>query len=371
MSNPIRVLHVFGRLDRGGAETMIMNLYRNIDRTKIQFDFVKHTEELCDYEGEIKGLGGKIFSLPRYTGKNHIFYKKRWDKLLNKNPQYKIIHGHLRTTAAIYLKIAKKYGLITIAHSHSTASRGNLLEKKIKDIMQISIKYYADYMFACSEAAGKWLFGKDVTLKANYKCFNNAICIEKYRFDNFARAQMRAELGIQDKFVIGHVGSFTYPKNHTFLIRIFNEIQKYNNEAFLLMVGEGQLKNKIENEIKFLKLQDKVIFTGNIQNVNDYLNIMDVLVFPSIYEGLPVSIIEAQANGLPCVISDLITKEVKITNLVEFFSIKKEPLEWVNLINTLKRDENTDYINGMIKSDYNIKNLAKWYENFIRSLLLE
>lgn len=370
MSMQIRILHVFGGMDRGGAETMVMNLYRKIDRSKVQFDFIVHTDEECSYDDEIKSLGGKIFRLPRYQGLNHLKYIKLWKQIFEKNPEYKIIHGHVRSTASIYLKIAKKYGLVTIAHSHSTASRGNVLEKKIKDIMQISIKYYADYMFACSEAAGKWLFGKDVTLKANYKYFNNAICIEKYRFDNFTRAQMRAELGIQDKFVIGHVGSFTHPKNHTFLIRIFNEIQKYNNEAFLLMVGEGQLKSKIENEIKFLKLQDKVIFTGNIQNVNDYLNIMDVLVFPSIYEGLPVSIIEAQANGLPCVISDTITKEVKITNLVEFISIKKEPLEWVNLINTLKRDD-TDYINGMIKSDYNIKNLAKWYENFILTLFSE
>ena len=165
MVEPIRILHVLGALNRGGAETMVMNIYRNIDRNRVQFDFIVHTNEKCDYNDEIINLGGKIYSMPRYNGKNHIKYKKAWNNFFKRHIEYKIVHGHMRSTAAIYLSIGKKHGLKTIAHSHSTASRGNKFEKLVKNVLQIPLRYTANYLFACSEEAGKWLFGKKAIKK--------------------------------------------------------------------------------------------------------------------------------------------------------------------------------------------------------------
>lgn len=233
MKGPIRILHAFGGLNRGGAETMVMNIYRNIDRTKVQFDFVKHTIKKCDYDDEIIKLGGKIYCVPRYTVKNHIAYKKVWYNLLKEHPEYKILHGHIISTASIYLNIAKKNGLITIAHSHSTSSRGNKIERFIKKIIQYPIRNVADYFYACSEDAGKWLFGRKSTQKNNYIIINNSIDVSSFRYDETKRHEIRQNFNIEDKFVIGHIGSFTYPKNHKFLINVFYEIQRqrenYNN----------------------------------------------------------------------------------------------------------------------------------------------
>jgi len=332
MDKPIRILHVLGALNRGGAETMIMNIYRNIDRSKIQFDFIIHTNKKCDYDDEIIKLGGKIYNVPHYVGKNHFTYKKAWDTFFNSHPEHKIVHGHMRSTASIYLRIAKKYGLITIAHSHSTASRGNKIEQFVKNIMQFPIRYTADYLFACSNEAGKWLFGKKATQKDNYKVIKNAIDVEKYAFNESKRHELRKVLGIEDKFVVGHVGSFTYPKNQKFLIEVFYQVQMQNENAVLLLVGDGELRPQIEKQINKLGIKDKVILTGVVPNVNDYMQAMDVFVFPSIFEGLGMAVIEAQAAGLKCIVADKIPEEAFITNLIEKVSLKEGIDDWIEVV---------------------------------------
>ncbi|MGF7057747.1 glycosyltransferase family 1 protein [Brassicibacter mesophilus] len=316
MNNAIRILHVLGRLDRGGAETMVMNLYRNIDRSKVQFDFVKHTEDECDYDDEILKLGGKIHTISRYNGKNHYKYMHQWRTLFEAHPEYKIIHGHMRSTASIYLKIAKNYGVTTIAHSHSTASRGNKLEQIIKYLLQLPVRYEADYLFACSDEAGRWLFGKKSVKKSNYRLFKNAIDINKYLFNQATRNKIRKILGIEDKFVIGHVGSFTYPKNHKFLVEVFNEVKRRKNNSTLLLLGDGELRENIITQIERLGIEDNVILLGNVPNINEYLQAMDVFAFPSIFEGLGISVIEAQTAGLPCVVSDNVPEVAFITKVV-------------------------------------------------------
>jgi len=365
MGKPIRVLHVLGTLNRGGAETMIMNIYHNIDRSKIQFDFIKHTNKKCDYDDEIIKLGGKIYSIPRYTGKNHLKYIESWNDFFNSHTEYKIIHGHMRSTAAIYLKIAKKHGLLTIAHSHSIASRGNKLQQFIKYIMQLPIRYTADYLFACSEQAGKWLFGKNVINKNNFNVIKNAIDIEKYLFNQSKRNEMRKTLNIEDKFVVGHVGSFTYPKNHKFLIEVFNEIQKQNRATILLLIGDGELRSQIEKQISDLGLEDKVILTGTVSNVNEYLQAMDVFVFPSIFEGLGIAVIEAQAAGLPCVVADTIPEEAYLTDLIESIPLTAKEDLWTEQI--LKYNDGYERRNTYeeVKSKgYDIYETNQWLEEF-------
>ena len=215
MSDPIRIIQVFAQMNRGGAETMIMNLYRMIERSQIQFDFIVHTNEECAYDNEIRSLGGRIYRVPRYNGKNHFEYIKSWNKFFKTHPNYKIIHGHVRSTASIYLKIAKKFGLVTIAHSHSTSS-GTGFSSIVKNILQYPIRNIADYLFACSEQSGEWLFGKNASKRNNFVILKNSIDVKKFVFNERVRFEKRKELKIDDKFVIGHIGRFIPSKNHKF-----------------------------------------------------------------------------------------------------------------------------------------------------------
>ena len=364
MDKPIRILHVFGRLDRGGAETMVMNLYRNVNRNAIQFDFIVHTNEDCDYDDEIKFLGGKIYRVPCYNGKNHFQYKKAWNNFFQEHSEHKIIHAHVRSTASIFLKIAKKFGLITIAHSHNTSS-GRGASAIVKNTLQYPIRYIADYLFACSKVAGEWLYGKKACEGENYFLLNNAIDSDKYIFDEEIRLTKRKELQIENKFTIGHVGRFHPQKNHSFLIDIFKEVYNKNKNSVLLLVGDGELKKSIQKKVKSLDLSNNVIFAGVSSEVAELLQAMDVFLFPSLHEGLPVTLIEAQAAGLPCIVSDRITNEIKITELITFVPLTNTPKQWASEVlyygENFKRKSQHSQI---IKAGYDIKTTTKALEKF-------
>lgn len=371
MREPIRILQVFAKMNRGGAETMIMDIYRHIDRSKVQFDFIVHTDEKCVFDDEIKELGGKIFRIPRYNGKNHLSYKKAWEGFFEKHPEYTILHGHVRSTASIYLGLAKKFNLITIIHSHSIASRGNKTVRLIKNIMQFRIRYLSDYFFACSDEAGKRLFGKKIISNKKYMVLKNAINTERYLFNKAKRNELRKTLNIEEKLVIGHVGSFTYPKNHRFLIDLFNEVQK-KKESDLILLGDGELRKSIEMHIKKLDLNDKVKILGEVPNVNDYLNVMDIFVFPSHFEGLPLSVIEAQSNGLRCIISDRIPNEVVVTDLVIKLSLEESVKIWADkllkVITEMEYDR-TEYSKIVSSKGYDVIDVSTFLEKFYVGLL--
>jgi glycosyltransferase involved in cell wall biosynthesis len=365
MAEPIRVLQVFAQMNRGGAETMIMNFYRNVDRSKIQFDFIVHSQEECDYDMEIQSLGGKIFRIPRYTGKNHFRYNVEWHNFFKEHPEYKIIHGHLRSTASIYLKIAKKYGVKTIAHSHSTSS-GNGISAIVKNILQYPIRYIADYLFSCSKVAGEWLFGKKATRQHNFVVVSNAIETSKFAYNEDLRIKKRIELHLENKFVVGHIGRFITAKNHIFLLNIFKEIYDINPNAILLLIGDGELKRLIEKKVSELGLNNSVVFTGVRSDIPGLLQAMDVFLFPSLYEGLPVTLIEAQASGLKIVASNTLTEEVAITDLITFCSLKTDPRDWANCALDDNFDSNNRHINftKVKRSNYDIEENAKWLQNF-------
>lgn len=363
MNRPIRILHVLGGLNRGGAETMIMNLYRNIDRKKIQFDFVIHTDEECDYNSEIYNLGGKIFNFPRYSGKNHFHYKSKWKEFFTENPNYKIVHGHMRSTASIYLQLAKDNNITTIAHSHSISSRGNLIERIVKNKLQGPLKNIADYLFACSYAAGEWLYGANVK-NDNFYIINNAINLQKFTYNKEIRETIRKKYNLEGKVVVGHVGNFTAPKNHLFLIEIFNDLQKEFEQCRLLLLGDGELKNQIVKKIESLNLADKVILLGNQDNINEYLQAMDLFVFPSLFEGLGMAVIEAQVSGLPCFISNRIPKEVIKVDLVKQLPLNNAQA-WTRKISDELKFKNTKRISQINHFlDYDIKSVAKKLESF-------
>ena len=324
MQEPIRIVHNIASLHLGGSQAFVMNMYRNIDRSKVQFDFVVTPETKEGFYDEITNLGGKIFSCPRYKGTNHIQYNKWWDDFFNEHPEYKVIHGHVRSTASIYLKIAKRHGLVTIAHSHST-SNGNGISAIVKRIMQLPIRKQADYLFACSDKAGKWLYGEKAITQQNYYMIPNGVDLKRFEFDVNKRNQMRMTLGIKkDMMILGHIGRLSTPKNHKFLLNVFNKYHKINSNSKLLLVGDGELFDCIKEHIDKLNISDAVIMTGSKQNTLDYYQVMDIFVFPSLWEGLPVSVVEAQANGLQCLISDVITHDVDLTDLIQYLPLDEE-----------------------------------------------
>lgn len=331
-SSVIHVLQVLGRLDRGGAETMVMNLYHNIDTSKVQFDFVVHTDEKCAYDSEVERMGGRIYHAPKYRIINHFPYVIWWKKFFKVHSECKIVHAHIRSSASIFLTIAKKNGYVTIAHSHST-SNGKGFQALIKNLLQFPIRYTADYFFSCSDIAGKWLYGERVTRGSNYRMVPNCIDCKQFFYSEAQRKQVRDEQNIEeDCFVIGHVGRFHEAKNHKYLIQIFAEILRRRPNTKLLLVGDGELQEKIEQDCRRLGIREQTTFTGLQSHPEQFYHAMDLFLFPSLWEGLPMSVVEAQASGLPCVISDRITKDVRITDRVKYMSLNASPGEWAEEI---------------------------------------
>lgn len=357
---------MIGSLNNGGSQSLVMNLYRNIDRTQVQFDFIIDRPDELFYASEIEELGGKIFTMPLLTSTNLPKYLKVWNRFFIEHPEYHVIHGHVRSTAFLYLSVAKKNGLVAIAHSHNTSS-GKGYSAVIKKILQFPIRYKADYFFSCSEAAGVWLFGEKVTKKKNYYLFNNAINTDLFAYNPELRENIRNELSLKDKFVIGHVGRFHSQKNHMFLIDVFKKVYDKKNNAVLLLVGDGELRSEIEARIKELGLTNNVILTGVKSNINELLQAMDIFVFPSLYEGLGIVAIEAQAAGLNCIVSEKIPSEAFVSELIRSLPLNFSVDKWVENILMIQNQDSSERINKsdlIKKAGYDIKDKSKWIENF-------
>lgn len=365
MTEPIRVLQVLGRLNRGGAESMIMNLFRGVDREKIVFDFVIHTKEHCDFTDEILSLGGRIYSAPRYNGRNHFAYKKWWNNFFKEHSEHKVIHGHMYSIASIYLKIAKKYGLITIAHSHTSSAKTGF-SGMIKRIIQAPLKNIPDWLFACSDNAGRWLYGKNVGKRKNYILLKNAIEMQKYVCSPEISGKIRSELDIEDKFVVGHIGRMVPAKNHPYLLDVFKEFLQINENSVLLLVGDGPSRKEIEKKAQFLGIHEKVIFTGVRSDVNEVLQAMDCFVFPSLYEGLGIVVIEAECLGLPCFINESLPEELYINENIYGISLKKTPKEWAKIISEKRDSKISEEVakENVKNAGYDINVTAKMLENF-------
>lgn len=365
--NPIRILQVIGIMNRGGAETMIMNLYRNIDRNKVQFDFVQHTNEDAVFNDEIKKLGGRIYHCPKYKGKNHFEYKKWWKDFFDEHAkEYSAVHGHIGSTAAIYLNIANKYNLFTIAHSHST--NGVLgISSIMYRIMSYNTRNIADYFFGCSKQSGIDRFGTKVASNEKiYSILNNAVDTRIFDYNEETRTQIRQQLNFSsDNLVIGHIGRFGPEKNHDFLVEIFAKIHKINKNARLLLVGDGILKDDIMRKVESLDLIGCVLFTGVRNDVQDLIQAMDVFLFPSLFEGLPVTLVEAQTSGLKCVISDNIPKDcILIDEIVQTIPLNISAEKWAETIVSDSKYNRFGRRKEIINSGFDIINTSKWLEDF-------
>lgn len=369
MTEPIRVAHVIGNWLGGGVESVVMNYYRNIDRNKVQFDFLcSESSTDIPYE-EIEKLGGRVFIVPNYT---KVFkYQKGLKKIFKEN-NYKIVHSHISTMSVFPLRAAKKAGVpVRIAHSHSTTNKKEKKKNLLKQVLRPFSRVYATDYMCCSELAGRWLFGDKEYDKGNVYLLNNAIDLDKFKYNESLRKEKRKELGISDDtLIIGHVGRFVEQKNHRFLIDVFNEIHKKNSNSLLLLVGQGPLKKEIENKVEELKLNDSARFLGQRNDINELYQAFDVFLLPSLYEGLPVVGVEAQAMGLLCIFSDDMTKETKVLDTTRFISLNTSAEEWATIIlddySKFKRHDTTSEIT---KNNFNIKNETSKLENEYSELL--
>ena len=341
MGEAVRVLHVLGNTNLGGAESRIMDLYRHTDRNRVQFDFLVHSGEEGFYEKEIRELGGRIFRVPRFRIYNYFSYRKALKEFFQEHHEFALVQGHMTSTAAIYLPIAKKAGVKkTAAHARS-AGVDKGLKGTMTRFLRRNLADKADYLFTCSELAGISVYGEKAVREGKTIFIPNAIDCAGFTFDPEKRKKMREELGLTDAIIIGHVGRFHYAKNHEYLLRVFAELcrmsagaggstaetgadQKYH----LILLGEGPLMEDTRKLAEELGVADRVHFLGNHKNIADYYQAMDYFVYPSRYEGMPGTIVEAQASGLPCLMSDTICREVIVTELVETMSIEKEPKVW-------------------------------------------
>lgn len=352
-----RILHIVGGMSPGGVESFIMNVYRNIDRDKVQFDFIVHKRNDGDFCNEIESLGGKVFQAPRKS-RHPLKNLKMIENTVRDRGYNTVIRHSANAYCVLDLKAAKKGGAKrTIFHSHSTSTKLKLIHKFFRGMME---KVTTD-RFACSENAGKWMYDK-----LDFQVVCNAIDIKKYAYDEEKRISMREKLGINNKTVFIHVGNLRPPKNHIFMVSFFERVVRRNKDAVLLLVGQGSEKENIENKISELKITDNVKLLGLRHDIPDLLQAADVFLLPSVYEGLPVSVIEAQAAGLRCLISDVITKDVCVTDLVSRFSLDEGLDSWAEKADELSSEysrNDTDVIyNTIADAGYDVKKLAMFYE---------
>lgn len=364
MSEPKRIAQIVGKWVGGGVEAVIMNYYRNIDKSKIQFDF------LCDEDStnipyeEIESLGGRVILIPPYQ--KPFKYHKELKRILKAN-KYEVVHSHISTMSLFSLFAAKCAGVkVRIAHSHSTTNKAEWKKNLMKQVLKHFSKVFATHYMCCSELAGRWLFGNKSYDKGKVYLLNNAIDLDKFKFNEDIKKSKREELGIdQDTLVIGHIGRFVQQKNHTFLIDIFNEITKLNDKVVLLLAGQGPLMDETKEKVDFLGIADKVKFLGQRNDANELYQVFDVFLLPSLYEGLPVVGVEAQAAGLLCFLSSDMTKETKVLESTTIMTLQNTPEEWakaiVDKVSTYERKDTKEEISA---NNFNIKVEANKLENY-------
>lgn len=386
MGEAVRVLHVLGNTNLGGAESRIMDLYRHTDRNRVQFDFLVHSGEEGFFEKEIRELGGRIFRVPRFRIYNYFSYRKALKEFFQKHHEFALVQGHMTSTAAIYLPIAKKAGVKkTAAHARS-AGVDKGLKGTMTRFLRRNLADKADYLFTCSELAGISVYGEKAVREGKTIFIPNAIDCAGFTFDPEKRKKMREELGLTDSFIIGHVGRFHYAKNHEYLLRVFAELCRMSAGAggstaetgadqnyHLILLGEGPLMEDTRKLAEELGVADKIHFLGNHKNIADYYQAMDYFVYPSRYEGMPGTIVEAQASGLPCLMSDTICREVIVTELVETMSIEEEPKAWAEglqrRIDALvsKQENREKYASKMAAAGFDVQAQAERMMRFYES----
>lgn len=359
---PIVIGCYIGKYIGGGVESVMMNYYRNIDKSKVQFDFICDSDSTNIPYEEIEGMGGRVILVPPYQS---LFkFQKEFTEICRKN-NYRILHSNVNALSVFPLRAAKKAGVpVRIAHSHSTSNKKEWKKTLIKNILRPFSKKYATDYFCCSELAGRWLFGDKEYNKGSVYIVNNAIDVEKFKYNEEIRKKVRAELNIDEStLVIGNVGRFMPQKNHDYLLDIYKEIYEENKDSILLLVGQGPLVDNIKQKAVNLGIDKNVCFLGQRDDVNELYQAFDAFVFPSLYEGLGMALIEAQCSGSYCLASTGVPKIAKVTDLLDFLDLSVNPKEWSKkILESVNKDERKEQSDKLLKSGYEIKNEAKKLE---------
>lgn len=330
MREPLRVAQIMGKMNRGGVEAVVMNYYRAMDKTKVQFDFFVDSDSEFPQKEELEQAGAGVVMLPPYS--RMWAWQKQLTKQLRQG-RYAIVHAHINTMNVFPMFCAWRAGVpVRICHNHSTAHRGEGKKTILKYLLRPFNKLFATHWFACGKKAAEWMYGHRAVEQKKVIVLPNAIDTARFAFDEGQRNRLREQLQIeQDTLVLGHVGRFCYQKNHRFLVEIFAELRKMT-KAKLLMIGEGELTQQIQDLVREKGLEKDVVFLGGKQNTAPYYDAMDAFCLPSFYEGLPVVAIEAQCSGLPCLLSDQVTEEAILTNRAERFSLENTACQWAHWI---------------------------------------
>lgn len=360
----IKILYVNGgTMDRGGVSTFMMNVYEKMHSEKIQIDFLVHTLSKGVRDEDILNLGGKIFRVPA-RGKNPLKnYRQIKQIMLDGN--YDVVHAHADAGNSTILAIAKECDIpIRISHCHNTNyTNKSLLKKFLNEQLKKQIPRYATHLWACSEKAGEWLYGNH-----SFEVIPNAIDVQKFIYSPQLSKDLRKELNLENKFVIGHVGRFDYQKNHDFLLKVFAEVINEREDAHLVLIGKGELEEVIKKQANQLGILDKISFLGESSNVNKLINVFDVGVFPSLFEGFGIAVLEMQINGLPLVVSDNFPSEINLTDNIRFLSLDETVKYWCEtILETKGRD--TGAVDKIIAKGYNLSDmvnkLTKTYERIV------
>jgi glycosyltransferase involved in cell wall biosynthesis len=369
MQKKIYVLHIVQGMNRGGIETMIMNYFRNINREKIQFDFLIYNKEKCDYEDEIIMLGGRIHRISPLNVVSIFNFCFELNALLKNYPEYKIIHSHINTLSSIPLFVAK-IRKIPFRISHAHIGRADVgLKGLLKKFVRIPLRSVANIYFSCGNLAAEYVFGSWFYNHKNSYFVKNAVEANKFDFNENIRDDLRSKLKINNEVVFGNVGRLNYQKNQVFILEVFKEIKQKLPNSILFLIGEGENMNLLKNKAKELRLNKSVVFTGVVENVNEYLNAFDVFLFPSLFEGLSLSLIEAQASGLICYCSDAIDMESDITNQVHFLSLENDANVWSDyILKTYENNVRRSYLNEIKTNGYDISTASYWLEEFYLKL---
>ncbi|MCV6628474.1 MAG: glycosyltransferase [Flavobacteriaceae bacterium] len=370
---PIRVLQVLGMMDHGGAEVMAMNYYRGMDKSKVQFDFLLHFEEAGVFDEEIRAMGGNIYIMPRILPANYFKYKKALKHFFATHKDYDIVHSHINAYGTFVIQAAKKAGiLIRISHSHTSITPWykKIFEKNInlvstvkeivQNLLRPSLVRNATVHLACGEKAGKWMYGSK---SKNFIVINNAIDAKRFRWDATKRIAKKKELGLEGIELVGHVGNFNEAKNHKFIVQCFASMLQTTPNLKLLLVGGGGLFEEIQEEVQQLGIDNKVLFLGSRNDVDELLQAFDLMLFPSIYEGLPLTLVEAQAAGLPVLASANITTEIAITDILRFLPLADGTEAWATAARKQMQLERKDTLKAIQQSGYDLEANAKMLQN--------
>lgn len=359
-----RVLNLITSLDRGGAETMIMNYYRHIDRSKVQFDFLVNRKNVGAYEQEIQSLGGRIYRMGPMYPLQFNEYKRSFRNFLHQHPEYRIIHSHLEERSYFPLRIAKEERIpVRISHAHN-AYQGFNAKTLFRDYFRFRLPPYPTHRFACSEEAGIWLYGKAAMDSNQVSIIHNAIDGSQYTYSPRKRNEMRAQLGLSNSFVLGNIGRMAPQKNQAFLLDIFATVHSMHPHSKLIIMGTGELEEQLHSHAEKLHIANDVIFAGSVPNVPDYLQTLDVFLLPSLFEGLPVSLIEAQASGLPALAADTITRSSDISGHVEFLPLKAGAQHWAREALKFKDQPRIDAVGMLREHQYDINTQAAQLQQF-------